>query len=204
MPFCVGLTGGIGSGKSSAARIFSELGAGVVDVDDISHALTRPGGGAIASIRSRFGPEAIAADGSMDRSRMRERVFADASAKVELETILHPLIGIEARAQAARATQPYVMLVVPLLLEREAYRDVIQRVVVVDCSEAIQIQRTMRRSGISEQAVRAIMAAQLSRAERLAKADDVISNGGDEAHLRRQVTALHARYLALAAAKGYE
>jgi len=200
MPFCVGLTGGIGSGKSSAARLFASLGAGVVDVDDISHALTRPGGAAIAEIRREFGDPAIAADGSLDRARMRELVFADASAKNRLEAILHPLIGHEARAQIARAREPYVMLVVPLLLERETYRDVTQRVAVVDCSEQTQIQRTMKRSGITEAAVRAIMAAQLSRAQRLAKADDVINNDGDEAHLTQQVTALHARYLALAGA----
>ncbi|HTE14411.1 MAG TPA: dephospho-CoA kinase [Burkholderiales bacterium] len=195
MPFCVGLTGGIGSGKSSAARIFGSLGAGVVDVDDISHALTRPGGAAIAEIRAQFGNDAIAPDGSMDRARMRKRVFADASAKSRLEAILHPLIGMEARAQTARALQPYVMLVVPLLLERNAYRDVTHRVAVVDCPEQVQIERTMRRSAITENAVRAIMAAQLPRAERLANADDVIDNNGDEMHLHQQVTALHARYL---------
>lgn len=200
MPYCVGLTGGIGSGKSSAARLFAEWGAGVIDVDDISHALTRPGGAAIAAIRDAFGPEAIASDGSLDRARMRERVFADAGAKSRLEAILHPLIGLQAREQVAHAAQPYVMLVVPLLLERDTYRDVIQRVVVVDCTEQTQIDRTMRRSGLTQAAVRAIMSAQLPRTDRLAKADDVINNDGDEAQLRRQVAALHARYLELAAA----
>lgn len=200
MSYCVGLTGGIGSGKSSAARIFGSLGAGVIDVDDISHALTQPGGDAIAVIREQFGADVIAADGSMDRAHMRERVFADVNVKNRLEAILHPLIGSEARARAALAPQPYVILVVPLLLERNAYRDVIQRVTVVDCSEQTQIERTMRRSAISEAAVRAIMAAQLSRAERLAKADDVIHNDGDETQLRDQVAALHARYMVLAAA----
>ncbi len=201
MPYCVGLTGGIGSGKSSAARIFSESGAGVVDVDDISHALTRPGGAAIVPIRSAFGAEAITPEGSLDRTRMRALVFADASAKDKLEAILHPLIGLEARAEVARAAQPYVMLVVPLLLERDAYRDLIQRVAVVDCPEAVQIERTMRRSALSEDAVRAIMAAQLSRAQRLAKADDVLYNDGDETQLRQQVAALHVRYLELAGAQ---
>lgn len=202
MPFCVGLTGGIGSGKSSAARLFEALGAGIVDVDNISHALTQPGGAAIAAIRSQFGPEYIASDGSMDRARMRERVFGDASAKTTLEAILHPLIGSAARTQAAQATQPYLMLVVPLLLEGNAYRDIIQRIAVVDCSEAQQIDRTMRRSAISEQAVRAIMAAQLPRAQRLAGANDVLHNDGGEDDLRRQVAALHARYLDLAGAHG--
>jgi dephospho-CoA kinase len=200
MPYCVGLTGGIGSGKSSAARIFASLGAGMVDVDDISHVLTRPGGAAIADIRSQFGAEAIATDGSLNRARMRELIFADASAKQRLEAILHPMIGAQARAAVAASPSPYVMLVVPLLLERDTYGDVTQRVAVVDCTEQHQIERTMRRSAISEDAVRAIMAAQLSRAQRLAKADDVINNDGGEDELRRQVCALHERYLTLAAA----
>ena len=200
MPYCVGLTGGIGSGKSSAARIFASLGVGMVDVDDISHALTRPGGAAIASIREQFGAQAIIADGSLNRAYMRELIFADASAKQRLEAILHPMIGIQARAQVTQSQAPYVMLVVPLLLERDAYRDMTQRIAVVDCSEATQILRTMRRSAISEDAVHAIMAAQLPRAQRLAHADDVINNDGGEDELRRQVSALHLRYIDLAAA----
>ena len=200
MPYCVGLTGGIGAGKSSAARQFAALGAGIVDVDDISHALTQPGGAAIAAIRDQFGAEFIAPDASMDRSRMRERVFGDASAKARLEAILHPLINKTAREHATRAIQPYLMLVVPLLLERDAYRDLIRRVAVVDCSEQQQIDRTMRRSAISEAAVRAIMAAQLPKAQRLARADDVLHNDGGEEDLKRQVAALHAYYLTQAEA----
>lgn len=195
MPYCVGLTGGIGCGKSSAARLFAALGADIVDVDDISHALTQPGGAAIAAIRDQFGAEFIAPDGSMDRTRMRERVFRDAAAKTALEAILHPLIGSAARTQVAQSTRPYLMLVVPLLLERDAYRDLVQRVAVVDCSEQQQIDRTMRRSAISEAAVRAIMAAQLPRTQRLAGADDVLHNDGGEEDLKRQVAALHAHYL---------
>lgn len=198
MPYCVGLTGGIGSGKSSAARLFQAYGAGVVDVDDISHALTKPGGAAIADIASAFGPEFIAADGSLDRTRMRELVFKDPQAKGRLEAILHPLIGTQARHQVVHAGQSYVLLVVPLLLEKNAYQDVVQRIAVVDCSEQTQIERTMRRSGIAESAVRAIMAAQLSRTDRLAQADDVLHNDGDENMLRQQVAILHPRYLALA------
>ncbi len=197
MPYCVGLTGGIGSGKSSAARLFGALGAGIVDVDDISHALTKPGGAAIPEIREKFGVEFIAADGSMDRARMRERVFGDAAAKVRLEAILHPLINTAARAQVLGATQAYVILAVPLLLERNTYRDITQRVAVVDCTEQQQIDRTMRRSALSEAAVRAIMAAQLPRAQRLAGADDVLHNDGSEDDLRRQVAAYHTRYLEL-------
>lgn len=200
MPYCVGLTGGIGCGKSSAARLFAALGAGIVDVDDISHALTQPGGAAIAAIRDQFGAEFIAPDGSMDRTRMRERVFRDAAAKTALEAILHPLIGSAARTQAAQSTRPYLMLVVPLLLERDAYRDLVQRVAVVDCSEQQQIDRTMRRSAISEAAVRAIMAAQLPRTQRLAGADDVLHNDGGEEDLKQQVAALHAHYLTQAGA----
>ena len=203
MPFCVGLTGGIGSGKSRTARLFQELGAGVVDVDDISHALTRPGGGAIAEIISQFGQNFIAADGSLDRARMRELVFKDPQAKSRLEAILHPLIGREARNQVAHAGQPYVLLVVPLLLEKNAYRNLVQRVAVVDCSEQTQIERTMCRSGIPESAVRAIMAAQLSRKDRLEKADDILHNDGSEEELRQQVAMLHQRYLDLALAAGH-
>jgi dephospho-CoA kinase len=198
MPFCIGLTGGIGSGKSSAARLFQDLGAGVVDVDDISHALTQPGGAAIPEILRQFGANFIAADGSLDRVRMRELVFNDPQAKHRLEAILHPLIGKQARDRIARAEQPYVLLVVPLLLERNAYQDRVQRVVVVDCSEQTQIERTMRRSNLPESAVRAIMAAQLSRADRLAKADDILHNEQGEDHLQKQIATLHQHYLNLA------
>ena len=200
IPYCVGLTGGIGSGKSSAARMFAALGAGVVDVDDISHTLTKSGGAAIAAIREQFGAEFIASDGSIDRARMRERVFGDAAAKGQLEAILHHLINQSAREQAF-APQPYLLLVgLPLLLELGAYGDLTQRVAVVDCAEQMQIARTMSRSAISADAVRAIMAAQLPRTQRLAEADDVLNNDGGEGDLKRQVEALHARYLDLAVA----
>lgn len=198
MPYCVGLTGGIGSGKSSAARLFESLGAGIVDVDNISHTLTKPGGAAIPFIREQFGEAFITPDGSMDRTRMRDQVFSDAPAKARLEAILHPLINQAARDQVALATQPYLMLVVPLLLERDGYRDLIQRVAVVDCSEQQQIERTMRRSAISAASVRAIMATQLPRDQRLARADDVLHNDMGEDNLRQQVAVLHQRYLDLA------
>jgi dephospho-CoA kinase len=197
MPFCVGLTGGIGCGKSSAAQLFQALGAGVVDVDDISHALTKPAGAAIPEIIRQFGPDFVKADGSLDRAHMRELVFKDPQAKNRLEAILHPLIGTQAREQVAHARQPYVVLVVPLLLERGTYQDLVQRIAVVDCSEQTQIERTMRRSNLSESAVRAIMAAQISRVDRLAQADDVLNNDGSEESLRQQVETLHQRYLAL-------
>jgi dephospho-CoA kinase len=198
--YCVGLTGGIGSGKSSAADEFAALGAALVDSDAIAHELTRAGGSAIAALRSEFGAEYITAEGALDRARMRTLVFGDATAKQRLEGLLHPLIRQQTAARVAAACGPYVLLVVPLLLETGAYRGLVQRVLVVDCPEATQIARTMARSGLTENEVRAIMAAQLPRAERVALADDVITNEGDRAALREQVRALHERYLALAAA----
>lgn len=200
MPFCVGLTGGIGSGKSTAAILFAELGAAVVDTDAISHELTRTGGRAIDAIRDAFGAGYIAADGSLDRSRMRERVFSDPAAKSSLEAILHPLIRERSRADVAAAKHPYVILVVPLLLETGAYRDMTRRVLVVDCSEAKQIERATNRSRLSVAEVQAIMASQLPRAERRARADDVIDNDGSIESLRRQAGELHAKYLTLARA----
>ena len=199
MPYCIGLTGGIGSGKSSAAKIFEELGAGVVDTDEISHALTRAGGAAIPLIRAEFGADYVAADGSLDRAKMRQLVFGDPSARNRLEAILHPLIGKEARARVAASPQPYVMLVVPLLLETGAYRGFIKRIAVVDCTEAQQIERTMQRSGLSKAQVRAIMSTQVTREQRLARADDLLNNSGDPAAMRREVETLHTKYLALAA-----
>lgn len=148
----------------------------------------------------QFGESVVAPDGGLDRARMRDLVFRDADAKARLEAILHPLIGKHARDQVAGLQEPYVLLVVPLLLEKNAYRDVVQRVAVVDCSEQTQIERTMRRSRLTETAVRAIMSAQIARADRLAKADDVLNNDGDENALRQQVAVLHERYLALARA----
>jgi dephospho-CoA kinase len=196
-PFCIGLTGGIGCGKSTAAKIFAELGAAVVDTDEIAHELTGPAGAALAAIRAEFGPDYIAADGALDRARMRQLVFSDAEARQRLEAILHPLIRRESRARIAAARQPYVILVVPLLLETGAYRDLIKRVLVVDCDEAQQIARATRRSGLSAAEVRAIMTAQVAGPARLAAADDVLRNDADLKRLRRDAEALHAKYLAL-------
>ena len=195
MNLIVGLTGGIGSGKSAAADIFAELGAAVVDADAVAHELTAPGGAAIESIRAAFGDEMIGANGALDRAAMRKRVFADAEAKVRLEAILHPMIRAEVDRRIGEARAPYVVLVVPLLVESGSYRQRVQRVAVVDCPEETQVARVMARSGLSTQEARAIMAAQVSRAERLAAAADVIDNGGDLAGLRAQVEALHRRYV---------
>ncbi|MBM3390595.1 MAG: dephospho-CoA kinase [Betaproteobacteria bacterium] len=199
MTLCVGLTGGIGSGKSAAADLFAELGAAVVDTDAIAHELTAPGGAAIAPIRAAFGDDVIDARGALDRAAMRRKVFADAQAKARLEAILHPMIRDEADRRSAAARAPYVVLVVPLLVESGGYRSRVRRVAVVDCPEENQVARVMARSGLSAEEARTIMAAQIGRAARLAVADDVIDNGGDLAALRPQVETLHRRYLEMAA-----
>ena len=199
MTFIVGLTGGIGSGKSAAATLFEEFGAAVVDTDAIAHALTAPGGTAIAPIRDAFGDEVVAPNGALDRAAMRRKVFTAAQAKGRLEAILHPMIRAEADRRSAAARAPYVVLVVPLLVESGGYRSRVQRVTVVDCPEAVQVARVMSRSGLSAEEARAIMAAQVGREARLAVADDVIDNGGELAALRPQIEALHRRYLEMAA-----
>lgn len=198
MPFCVGLTGGIGSGKSAASGMFEALGAAVVDTDEISRALTAPGGAAIAEIRERFGPESIGPDGGLDRERMRLLVFRDAASRERIEGILHPLIRSRTRDAIAATRGPYVVVVVPLLFETGACMEFIQRVLVVDCEEEEQVRRVMARSGLAAGEARRIMATQLPRAERLPRADDVLHNNGSTEALRSQVEQLHARYLALA------
>lgn len=197
--FVVGLTGGIGSGKSAAADIFAELGASVVDTDAIAHELTGPRGAAMTAIVAAFGTEVVAADGSLDRAAMRRLVFADAQARKRLEAILHPLIRAEAQRRCAAATGAYAVQVVPLLIEAGGYRERAARIAVVDCSEETQVARVVARNALPADEVRRIMAAQASRAQRLAAADDVIDNEGDLAALRRQVEKLHRAYLKLAA-----
>ena len=199
MTFIVGLTGGIGSGKSAAAKLFEELGAAVVDTDAIAHELTAPGGVAVAPIRAAFGDEVVAPNGAIERPAMRRKVFADAQAKGRLEAILHPMIRAEADRRSAAVRAPYVVLVVPLLVESGGYRSRVQRVTVVDCPEEVQVARVMSRSGLSAEEARAIMAAQVSREARIAVADDGIDNGGELAALRPQIEALHRRYLEMAA-----
>jgi dephospho-CoA kinase len=190
----VGLTGGIGSGKSAAADEFARLGATVVDTDAIAHQLTASGGAALPHIEKRFGKAFISA-GAMDRKRMRERVFADPDAKKDLEKILHPMIRAESARRIAAATGAYVIHVVPLLVESPDYRKRVDRVLVVDVPEETQVERVRSRSGLSGDEVRAIMRTQASRAERLAAADDVIDNAGPREALRTQVAALHQKYL---------
>ena len=196
--FVVGLTGGVGSGKSTASDMFGELGAGIVDTDVISRELTAPGGAAIPALREAFGPDYIDQNGALDRARMRALVFGDPAARTKLEAILHPAIRAEVRVRLENSDRPYVIVVVPLLLETGAYHDLTDRVLVVDCTEEEQLRRTTQRSGVTGDAARAIMAAQLPRAERLTRADDVLSNAGSIEDLRRNVARLHAKYLDLA------
>jgi len=190
------LTGGIGSGKSSVAHLFAERGIEVVDADALAHELTRPGGAAIPALVAAFGAEIRDASGALDRARMRRIAFADAAARKRLEGILHPLIRAESERRAAAATSPYVILMIPLLVESGRPRRECARVLVVDCPEEEQVRRAMLRSNLSRDEVLAIMATQASRAARLARADDVVDNGGDPSRLAPQVDALHRRYLA--------
>ena len=189
----IGLTGGIGSGKSSVARVLVDCGAWLVDTDAIARALTLPGGAAIPAIGAAFGPEMIGADGALDRDRMRAQVFADRQAKGRLEAILHPLIGIEAGRQAALAQGRCVVYDVPLLAEASRWRRVADRLLVVDCAPETQVQRVMQRSGWTEAAVRAVIAQQAARETRRALADAVIHNDGiTPAELAAQVRRLWA------------
>ena len=197
-PFSIGLTGGIGSGKTTVANLFGELGAAIIDTDAIAHQLTVPGGAAIAAIRTAFGDDFITAEGAMDRGKMRAHVFADVDARKQLESILHPLIRSETARAAAEARGDYLIFVVPLLVESQQWRHRTSRILVVDCSEEVQISRVMQRNAMSRAQVEAIMAAQATRADRLAAADDIIENNLDTAALMPQIAALHARYLSLA------
>ena len=193
----IGLTGGIGSGKSTVADLFAAQGVAVVDTDLIAHDLTGPAGAAMPEILAAFGDSVRQPNGGLDRVAMRRQVFADPQVRQQLEGILHPRIRSEAERRCRLATTPYVLLVVPLLIESGAYRDRVRRVLVVDCDEATQVARVVARSGLSPEEVRRIIATQLARAERLAAADDVIVNIAGVAALEPQVLAMHERYLRL-------
>ncbi len=200
MTYIIGLTGGIGSGKSTVADLLAAKGAALVDTDVIAHQLTAPHGAAMTAIAEAFGADVVAADGSLDRAAMRRLAFSDPAAKTRLEEILHPLIrqrSDEACQQAKAA--PYIVLVVPLLVESANYRRRIDRLLVVDCDEATQIARVMQRSALSAEQVRAIIATQATRAARLAVADDVLRNDGNMAELLPQIERLHQQFLRLAA-----
>jgi len=198
----IGLTGGIGSGKSAAAKAFAELGARVVDTDAIAHELTGVAGAAIPEIALQFGKAFIDSSGAMDRKRMRDLVFSDAEEKQRLEALLHPMIRAESQRRIQAAKCPYVILVVPLLIESVDYRARVTRVLVVDCPEALQVARVRQRSGLAEGEIRRIIASQLQRESRLAAADDVIDNSGTFAALQQRVHELHEKYLALASGAG--
>ncbi len=193
----IGLTGGIGSGKSTVADALVARGAALVDTDQIAHALTAPGGTAIEPIRQAFGDAVIAPDGRMDRAAMRERAFSDPQARKLLESILHPLIRAGTDAGIAAALQnaaPYVLVAIPLLVEGGGARGRFDRVLVVDCPADVQVERVMRRSGLARAQVDAIMAAQATREQRLAMADDVVDNGGSPDALPAQVERIDALY----------
>jgi dephospho-CoA kinase len=194
----VGLTGGIGSGKSTVARLFARHGVPVLDADAIAHELSAPGAAAFDDIVRRFGREILDASGRIARSQLAQRVFADAAERRALEAILHPLIRRELQARSQALTEPYCVLVIPLLVE-SGQRDLVDRVLVVDCPEDEQLRRASARDGRAAEEVRQIMSAQATRAARLAAADDMIANDRDLDHLEREVERLHRLYLSLAA-----
>jgi dephospho-CoA kinase len=197
-PFAVGLTGGIGCGKSTVADLFAVRGAGIVDTDVLAHQLTAPGGAAMPALVQEFGANFATPDGALDRTRMRDLVFADPGARARLEGILHPMIRAATLDAAMSVAGAYVIFVVPLLVESGTWRSRVQRVLAIDCQEATQIARVMARNGLPEAQVKAIMAAQASRTQRLAAADDVIDNDGGQDALAPQVDRLHQFYLAQA------
>ncbi|MBL0570722.1 dephospho-CoA kinase [Aeromonas hydrophila] len=194
--YVVAITGGIGSGKTTVANQFAELGIEVVDADVIAREVVEPGTPTLAAIATHFGSEVITPDGQLDRRRLRERVFTDPQAKGWLNALLHPLIRTEMQRQCAAARSPYCLLVVPLLVENRLTA-LANRVLVIDVDEATQIERTCRRDGVSHEEAQAILAAQASRAERLAAADDVLDNqNGTPEAIKSRILALHETYLA--------
>jgi dephospho-CoA kinase len=193
--FSVGLTGGIGCGKTTVADMFGALGASLVDTDAIAHALTAPHGAAMPAILGEFGAGFATPEGALDRAQMRELVFTDPGARARLEAILHPRIREATAAAAALASGPYVIFVVPLLIESGTWRERVSRILAIDCKEETQVARVMARNNLLESQVRAIMAAQVTRAQRLAAADDVILNDDGLEALRPQVERLHAFYM---------
>lgn len=194
MSTCYGLTGGIGSGKSTVAKLFEALGARIVDTDEISRRLTAANGLALPAIQQTFGDSYIDKDGALDRARMRALVFSDTDARQRLQAILHPMILEQAKSDALSPTSaPYTLVVVPLLFESGRYRDWLGGVIVVDCPEEQQIVRTLQRSTLDETMVRSIMAQQMDRAARLQLADETILNNSSLAQLQSQVSALHQR-----------
>ncbi len=194
--FVVGLTGGIGCGKSEAARIFAKLGVPIVDVDVIARHLTTAGQPVLQEIISAFGTEFLGADGNLNRAAMREKVFTDIAARKDLEGIMHPAIYDQALLELAQnKSAPYQVLAISLLFENNRYKNDVTRSLVIDCDEALQVSRTMQRSGLTEQVVRGIMAAQVSRDIRRKLADDLIENNGSIEELSKKIAEMHKKYM---------
>lgn len=196
--FRVGLTGGIASGKSTAAKFFGALGVPILDSDQIAREVVEPGQPPLERLVERFGPTILTSDGHLDRPALREIVFSDPKARADLEALTHPAIGAALEARSAEAGGPYQVLVIPLLVEKNLAAHV-DRVLVVDCDEELQVRRLRDRDGATPEQVQAILRAQAPRAARLKAADDVIQNDADMSAVRDQVAALHPRYLELAA-----
>jgi len=197
-PFRVGLTGGVASGKSTAAKFFGALGVPILDSDQIAREVVEPGQPPLERLVARFGPSILTPDGHLDRPALRHLVFSDPKARADLEALTHPAIGAEMEARSAAAGGPYQILVIPLLVEKNL-RSHVDRVLVVDCDEALQIARLRARDGTTPEEARAMLDAQVTRAARLKAADDVITNDSGMNAVQEQVNALHARYLELAA-----
>jgi dephospho-CoA kinase len=196
----IGLTGGIASGKSTIARRFVELGVPVIDADAAARAVVAPGKPGLAAVSERFGPRVLAENGELDRRALRDLIFKNPGLRRDLEAILHPLIRTDMEQSAELAVGPYVVMDIPLLVEGGS-RDRVDRILVVDVDETMQLQRVMARDGCTEQQARAILASQASRSARLAAADDVLLNTGTVTDLRQAVDHLHERYLRLAEAQ---
>lgn len=196
----IGLTGGIGSGKSTVAERLAALGAGVIDTDLIARELTEPGTPTLARIATEFGPQILAADGTLNRAALRQRVFLDPTARARLESILHPAIRARMLERTAALQTPYAVLAVPLLFET-GQDSLMDRVLTVDCPEEIQIARVQQRNGLARDEIVRILASQIPRAERCARADDIVDNGGPLDALGPQIERLHRRYLQLAASR---
>jgi dephospho-CoA kinase len=194
--FVVGLTGGIGCGKSEAARMFAKLGVPIVDVDVIARHLTTAGQPVLQEIISAFGTEFLGADGNLNRAAMREKVFTDIAARKDLEGIMHPAIYDQALLELSQnKSAPYQILAISLLFENNRYKNDVSRSLVIDCDEALQVSRTMQRSGLTEQVVRGIMAAQVSRDIRRKLADDLIENNGSIEELSKKIAEIHEKYI---------
>ena len=197
MSLIIGLTGGIGSGKTSATRFFAAEGIAIIDADTIAHELTGAQGDAIPNIKKYFGINFITKNGKLDRKKMKNRIFSDINSRKKLEEILHPLIQAEIMHRIETAFSPYIIVVAPLLLETADYCETVTRILVVDCNEEYQISRTVSRDGLSKEEVRTIMATQKPRQERLNQADDVIVNDTDISSLQEKVKLQHNIYLSL-------